>query len=212
MRRRASPPETPRTNPVAFLVTPGAVISVRPAGDPLFDRLRERLALQIMFMVADRHLRQRDPCTSEDLVQDLGLPMQPIHHVLQLMVGAGFLSETSGDPPAYLPRRDVETITLTELYEVVRSAGENRLLCLKTLPHQFEVEHAMEAVQRAVDDQVDVVQPVAQHGDAAGTPARRPNDRGGTHAMRARPPATVTCSFMTTASVPTTTPFPMTTI
>jgi hypothetical protein len=36
----------------------------------------------------------------------------------------------------------------------VRSAGENRLLCLKTLPHQFEVEQAMEAVQRAVEVQL----------------------------------------------------------
>lgn len=139
---------------VAFYIQYPQYMSRRPVQLRLSNRLRERLALQIMFMVADRHLQQRDPCTSEDLVQDLGLPMQPIHHVLQLMVGAGFLSETSGDPPAYLPRRDVETITLTELYEVVRSAGENRLLCLKTLPHQFEVEQAMEAVQRAVEAQL----------------------------------------------------------
>jgi len=28
------------------------------------------------------------------------------------------------------------------------------LLCLKTLPHQFEVEQAMDAVQRAVEAQL----------------------------------------------------------
>lgn len=107
-----------------------------------------------MFMVADHYLNQRDPWASEDLADYLALPMQPIHHVLKLMLDAGFLSETSDSPPAYLPRRDIETITLSELYEVVRSAGENRLLSLKTFPHQLEVEQAMEAVQRTVEVQL----------------------------------------------------------
>ena len=139
---------------VAFYVQYPQYMSRRPVQLRLSNRLRERLALQIMFMVADRYLNQRDPWTSEDLVHYLALPMEPIHHVLKLMVDAGFLSETSDSPPAYLPRRDIETITLSELYEVVRSAGENRLLSLKTLPHQLEVEQAMEAVQRAVELQL----------------------------------------------------------
>ena len=139
---------------VAFYVQYPQYMSRRPVQLRLSNRLRERLALQIMFMVADRYLNQRDPWTSEDLVHYLALPMEPIHHVLKMMVDAGFLSETSDSPPAYLPRRDIETITLSELYEVVRSAGENRLLSLKTLPHQLEVEQAMEAVQRAVELQL----------------------------------------------------------
>jgi len=139
---------------VAFYIQYPQYMSRRPVQLRLSNRLRERLALQIMFMVADHHLNRRDPWTLDDLVHDLVLPIQPIHHVLQLMVGAGFLSETGDSPPAYLPRRDIETITLVELYEVVRSAGENRLLSLKTLPHQFEVEQAMEAVQRAVEVQL----------------------------------------------------------
>jgi membrane protein len=139
---------------VAFYIQYPQYMTRRPVQLRLSNRLREQLALQIMFMVADHHLNRRDPWTSDDLVHDLALPMQPIHHVLQLMVDAGFLSETSDEPPAYLPRRDVETITLAELYDVVRSAGENRLLSKKTLPHQFEVEQAMEAVQQAVEVQL----------------------------------------------------------
>ena len=136
---------------VAFYTQYPQYMTRRPVQLRLSNRLRERLALQIMFMVADHHLNQGDPWTSDDLVHHLALPVQPIHHVLQLMVDAGFLSETSDEPPAYLPRRDIETISLVELYEVVRSAGENRLLTLKTLPHQFEVERAMEAIQHAVE-------------------------------------------------------------
>jgi Mg2+ and Co2+ transporter CorA len=38
------PPEAPTTCPLAFVVTSKAVISVRPAGDPIFDRLNERFS------------------------------------------------------------------------------------------------------------------------------------------------------------------------
>lgn len=39
-----SPPEAPRTNAIAFLVTARAVVSVRPPADPVFDNMRKRLA------------------------------------------------------------------------------------------------------------------------------------------------------------------------
>ncbi len=120
----------------------------------LSNRLRERLALQIMFMVADHHIHNRAPWTSEALVHHLGLPMQPVHHVLQLMLRSQFLAETSDEPPAYLPRRDVETISLSELYEVVRSAGENRFLSLKSFPHQQQVDKALAALQSAVSSEL----------------------------------------------------------
>jgi len=134
---------------VAFYVQYPQYMTRKAVQLRLSNRLRERLALQIMFMVAEHHLKSRDPWTAEGLVHHLALPMQPIHHVLQLMVQAGFLSETADEPPAYLPRRDIETITLADLYEVVRSAGENRLLTLKSLPHLAEVERIMAEVQDA---------------------------------------------------------------
>jgi membrane protein len=135
---------------VAFYMQYPQYMTREPVQLRLSNRLRERLALQIMFMVADHHVHNRAPWTSDALVHHLGLPMQPIHHVLQLMVRSGFLAETSDEPPAYLPRRDVETISLSELYEVVRSAGENRFLSLKEFPYQQQVDRAMAALQSAV--------------------------------------------------------------
>jgi len=158
---------------VAFYVQHPQYMTRQPVELRLSNRLRERLALQIMFLVADHHLNQRNPWTAVDLVHYLALPMQPVHHVLELMVDAGFLSETSDEPPAYLPRRDIETIKLAELYETVRRAGENRLLTLETLPHQSEVEQTMEAVRRAVEEQLgdrslkELVQDRAKHDDSA---------------------------------------------
>ncbi len=135
---------------VAFFMQYPQYMTREPVQLRLSNRLRERLALQIMFMVADHHIHNRAPWTSRALVDHLGLPMQPVHHVLRLMVTSGFLAETSDEPPAYLPRRDVETISLSELYEVVRSAGENRFLSLNSFPHQQQVDKALAALQHAV--------------------------------------------------------------
>jgi magnesium transporter len=38
-----SPPQAPETRPIAFIVTDTAVVSVRPPGDPLFEKLHQRL-------------------------------------------------------------------------------------------------------------------------------------------------------------------------
>ena len=140
---------------VAFYAQYPRYLTRYPVQLRLSNRLRERLALQVMFMVADRHLHQREPLTAELLAHYLGLPMQPVHHVLQMMLDAGFLAETSDEPPAYLPRQDVATIKLAELYKVVRSAGETRFLAMKSLPHEAQVEQLMATVQQAVDTGLD---------------------------------------------------------
>ena len=139
---------------VAFYVQYPQYLTREPIRFDLSNRVRERLALQLMFLVAENHLKGREPWTLEDFAQFLGLPTQPLNQVLRLMIAEGFLAETSDEPPAYLPRRDLETITVADLLEVVRSAGESRLLALRSLPHQQQVESAMRALSRALHEQL----------------------------------------------------------
>lgn len=135
---------------VAFYVQHPQYLTRSPVPLQPSNRLRERLALQIMFMVADHHLHGGDPWTADEFVRQLGLPMEPVDNVLQLMVDAGFLAATGDNPPAFLPRHGVSTIELAELYDVVRGAGESRFLTIKSLPHQQQVEETMAAIQQAV--------------------------------------------------------------
>lgn len=139
---------------VAFYVQHPQYLTREPVQLRLSNRLRERLMLQLMFMIADHHVRQKKPWTLEELVHHLGLPMQPVHHVLRLLVEEEFLSETSDEPPAYLPKWDIAKMTLAELIEAVRSSGENRLLTLNTLPHQAEVEKTMDLIRGAVEERM----------------------------------------------------------
>jgi len=139
---------------VAFYVQYPQYVTREPVRFDLSNRVRERLALQLMFLIAEHHLDGRQPWTLERFVEVLGLPTQPLSQVLELMIEEGFLAETNEEPPAYLPRRDLETITVADLLDVVRSAGESRLLALDNLPHQDQVESAMQALSRAVHEQL----------------------------------------------------------
>lgn len=139
---------------VAFYIQYPQYLTREPVKLQLSNRLQERLALQLMYLVAEHHCNNKEPWTLDGLVQHLGLPMQPVHKVLGLMVQCGFLSETCDDQPAYLPRRDIDTITVSQLYNVVRSAGENRLLTIDTLPGEAQVEHLLVAVSKAAHDAI----------------------------------------------------------
>jgi len=137
---------------VAFYVQYPQYLTREPVKLQLSNRLQERLALQLMYLVAEHHSSNKDPWTLDALVQYLGLPMQPVHKVLGLMVESGFLSETCDDQPAYLPRRDIDTIRVSQVYDVVRSAGENRLLTIETLPGEARVEALLAAADKGAHE------------------------------------------------------------
>ncbi len=139
---------------VAFYVQYPQYLTREPVKLQLSNRLQERLTLQVMYVVAEHHYNNRAPWTLESLVQYLGLPMEPLHKVLRLMVDGGFLSETCDDEPAYLPRRDIDTIQVSQLYDAARSAGENRLLTISTLPGENRVEQLLAAVNRAAHETI----------------------------------------------------------
>ncbi len=137
---------------VAFYVQYPQYLTREPVKLHLSARLQERLALQLMYLIAEHHYSNQDPWTLETLVQYLGLPMQPVHKVLRLMVDSGFLAETCDDRTAYLPRCDIDTIRVSQLYDVARSAGENRLLTIEVLPGDARVEKLLARVDRAAHD------------------------------------------------------------
>jgi len=53
---------------------------------------------------------------------------------------AGLLVLTGGDPPAYLPGRDIGSIALNEALHTVRTAGGERYLGPQSVPAAKEIE------------------------------------------------------------------------
>ena len=110
----------------------------------LSNRMREQLALQVMYLIGYNYYHDREPWTLERLVEYLDLPGEPVHRTVKVLVDAGYLIEIDNeDMPVYLPLRDIENIRLVDVLADVRSSHESRVLGLQQLTAVKAVDQLM---------------------------------------------------------------------
>jgi membrane protein len=116
----------------------------------LSNRLREMMVLQILYLVGYNHKHSLPPWTLDRLVEYLGLPGEPIHRMIKVLVEAGYLIEIiEGDAPVYLPLHAIETMRLVDVIRDVRRASESRLLGRSQLVSVAAVDAVMEEIEVA---------------------------------------------------------------
>ena len=124
---------------------------VAEGGEPrLSNRMRERLALAIMSVIGGHYLAGRPPCTTRALTQRMAVPMHTVDIVLDALEQGNLLVRTGDDPPAYLPARDLSAITVRQLLETVRAAGEDRFLNPAALPVSAPVDAVLTRMEQAL--------------------------------------------------------------
>ena len=116
------------------------------------NRLRERLALLIMYVIGHSHYYDERPSTLDMLVERLGTPVDPVYDIIILLEKNGLLLETGDDPPAYLPKKDIETISLHELLDAVRIAGPQALFVERKVLHVPAVDAVLNEVSDSLSD------------------------------------------------------------
>jgi membrane protein len=122
-------------------------------GEPrLSNRMRERLALAVMYEVGRRFLLGDAPATVQALTRQLAVPTYMVRIVLDALVGAGFLARSADEPPAFLPARALDGVPVAEVLGIVRSAGEERFFGPAALPLEPSVEAMMARIEQAMHD------------------------------------------------------------
>ena len=110
----------------------------------LSNRMRERLALQVMFLIGYNYYHDKEPWTLERLIEYLDLPGEPVHRTIRVLVDAGYLIEIDNEDIAvYLPLRDIENVRLVDVLTDVRSSHESRVLGLQQLTAVKAVDQLM---------------------------------------------------------------------
>ena len=100
----------------------------------LSNRLREMMALQIMYLVGYNHTHNLPAWTLDRLVEFLGLPGEPTGKMINVLVKAGYLTEIiDDDAPFYLPPHAIETLLLADIISDTRKANESRILGVSQL-------------------------------------------------------------------------------
>jgi membrane protein len=112
----------------------------------LGGRLREKLALLVMYLVGAHYWKQQPPWTLESLSDRLRVTGDALETVIARLHGSGLLLavDEDADSSGFVPARDMSTITLREIVAAVRDPGN----------HEDHPEHYVQSVAR-VDQVVD---------------------------------------------------------
>jgi membrane protein len=121
----------------------------------LSNRLKERLALITMYRVADHYHRNLAPWTVSALADDMEIPVAPLEQLVSALITQGYLIETSAEPPAILPARDIATIQLSEFLDVVRELDESRFLHKQRLAALQPVDAVIDRINVARETALD---------------------------------------------------------
>jgi hypothetical protein len=78
----------------------------------------------VMYLVTKRYMGGGRSWSVDMLVERLRFPGDALEDVVCLLVESGMLAEVGEDPVTYLPARDPDTVTMRELFSVLRSAEE----------------------------------------------------------------------------------------
>jgi len=124
-------------------------------GEPrLSNRMRERVALMLMYLIGSTYRDGGTAWTFSDLTQRLGVPTYALQMVLAALEQGGLLVQTGDDPPAYLPSRDLGSIELNDLLLVLRTAGEEHYLGPQAVPVPAEIESILAKLNMAFEEQL----------------------------------------------------------
>ena len=110
----------------------------------LSNRMQEKLALLVMFLIGSRYYDNLPALTLEEFVETFNIPVEALEPIMGALEGYGLLTLTADEPPTYLPARPLDTTELKDVFDAVRGADE--MVVLK--PHS-------ESAELAVDQLVD---------------------------------------------------------
>lgn len=136
---------------IAFYHQHPEYLTTRRREPRLSSRMKERLALLAMVQIGRNHYARSPALTAEVLARRVMMPTHVVEEVLDSLVGCGFLVQTGGEPPAYVPALALDAIRIADLLEEVRSAEEDGHISVGRLPREPAVDDLFHRLGSAVD-------------------------------------------------------------
>jgi membrane protein len=113
-------------------------------------RFREKIALLIMVLIGYNFYHKRPPWTMSALVNHLRLPLEPVQDILTFLEQNKYVLESHDEPPVYVPARDIETITIQELFDSIRRAERGTRVFERKVLSLPEVEVMLNKLDDAI--------------------------------------------------------------
>ncbi len=85
-------------------------------------RLKEKVSMLIMFLIGYNFYHGKHHWTGDALAERLGFPPEFVNDIIVCLIGKGLILPSGDEPPAYLPAKDIESISLKEVIDSVRAS------------------------------------------------------------------------------------------
>ena len=116
------------------------------------SRVRERLSLLACFLIVQHFQHRLEPWTNVALARRLGVPVVTLTQLLEAFEKAAIVVAVGGDSDAYVPARDPASVTVSEVLETARSAGESHQFSYDNIASVPAVDGICSEIDGAVDD------------------------------------------------------------
>ncbi len=108
---------------IAFFVQNPMFLRLGRQRPRLSHELRERMALNIMYLIGVAFRDGAMRCTIETIARDTKIPALTLGPMISTLEAAGLISASEGE--GLLPGREMSRITLAEILAAVRSGGDS---------------------------------------------------------------------------------------
>jgi membrane protein len=136
---------------VSFYYQYPQFLTVKKESILLSNKLKERLAFLIIFLIGYNYYHNEHYWTFDSLISRLGLPLEPVQGILGVLEKKGLIVKTGDDPPVYLPAKDIEKITLKEVFNSVRVAEEETFLIEERFLSIPEIDKVIKRIDNAIE-------------------------------------------------------------
>jgi membrane protein len=116
----------------------------------LSNRMQEKLALLVMFLVGNNYYDNLPALTLEEFTQSLNVPMEALEPIMAALEGYGLLTQTADEPPTYLPGRPLDTTELKDVLDAIRGADEMVDLKPQSESAEFAINQLVDHLDQAM--------------------------------------------------------------
>ena len=135
---------------VAFYTQHPEYLGVQQRSLRLSNRLRERVALQVVYLIGRAFYANEPGWTLIGLAKRFDVPSEPLRAILDALETNGLVGQTRDDPPRFLPARALDGVTVKEVLDMVRSAEEQSQIRSDRIGNEPAVDAVMADIDAAV--------------------------------------------------------------
>lgn len=135
---------------LAFYIQNPSSLRVSREGIEVSNRVKERLALLLMKLIADSHVKGGHPLTLEDLTAKADVPQTLVRYVIKKLIAKHLLLESNDVPVGHIPAKSLDVLMLSDVILAARSAEEDEHLSIDAI----ELPQGVLAVAECIDESI----------------------------------------------------------